>query len=168
MPLNLAPHSRFARRWLFDRNRIGGRKSVCKGLIERLFPAVAFSLLAIGMILIRFALRLGNYFGSPIGLLNTSNRPPRAAHAEGPHGGTVNKLRARAIARALCNYSLHHVASRPAKVGDKLVTTKFNNSITRGFAAVGDPNVAVCLLPGTEVAFEKEIEFERGFAIFSS
>ena len=46
MPLNLAPHSRFARRWLFDRNRIGGRKSVLKGLIERLFPAVAFSHLA--------------------------------------------------------------------------------------------------------------------------
>ena len=68
----------------------------------------------------------------------------------------------------MCDYSLHHVASRPAKVGDKLVTTQFNNSITRGFAAVGEPNVAVCLLPGTEVAFEKEIEFERGFAIFSS
>src|SRR6266487_3767181 len=65
----------------------------------------------------------------------------------------------------MCDYSLHHVASRPAKVGDKLVTTQFNNSITRGFAAVGEPNVAVCLLPGTEVAFEKEIEFERGFAI---
>ena len=64
----------------------------------------------------------------------------------------------------MCDYSLHHVASRPAKVGDKLVTTQFNNSITRGFAAVGEPNVAVCLLPGTEVAFEKEIEFERGFA----
>ena len=55
-------------------------------------------------------------------------------------------------------------ASRPAKVGDKLVTTQFNNSITRGFAAVGEPNVAVCLLPGTEVAFDNEIEFERGFA----
>jgi len=55
----------------------------------------------------------------------------------------------------MCDYSLHHVASRPAKVGDKLVTTQFNNSITRGFAAVGEPNVAVCLLPGTEVAFEK-------------
>jgi hypothetical protein len=68
----------------------------------------------------------------------------------------------------MCDYSLHHVASRPAKVGDKLVTTQFNNSITRGFAAVGEPNVAVCLLPGTEVAFEKEIEFERGFAILSS
>jgi hypothetical protein len=68
----------------------------------------------------------------------------------------------------MCDYSLHHVASRPAKVGDKLVTTQFNNSITRGFAAVGEPNVAVCLLPGTEVAFEKEIEFERGFAILLS
>src|SRR6516225_5554999 len=52
-----------------------------------------------------------------------------------------------------------------AAIGDKLVTTQFNHSITRGFAAVGEPNVAVCLLPGTEVAFEKEIEFERGFAI---
>ena len=68
----------------------------------------------------------------------------------------------------MCDYSLHHVASRPAKVGDKLVTTQFNHSITRGFAAVGEPNVAVCLLPGTEVAFEKEIEFERGFGLFSS
>ena len=28
--------------------------------------------------------------------------------------------------------------------------------------------MAVCLLPGTEVAFEKEIEFERGFGLFSS
>jgi hypothetical protein len=36
------------------------------------------------------------------------------------------------------------------------------------FSAVGEPNVAVCLLPGTEVAFEREIEFERGFGLFSS
>jgi hypothetical protein len=69
--------------------------------------------------------------------------------------------------QSMCDYSLHQVASRPAKVGDKLVTTRFNNSITRGFAAVGEPHVAVCLLPGTEIAFEKEIEFERGFAIFA-
>jgi hypothetical protein len=62
----------------------------------------------------------------------------------------------------MCDYSLLFVASRPAKVGDKLVTTHFANSITRGLAAVGEPNVAVCLLPGTEVAFEKEIEFEGG------
>jgi hypothetical protein len=60
----------------------------------------------------------------------------------------------------MCDYSLQHVASRPAKVGDKLVSTRFSNSITGGFAAVGEPNVAVCLLPGTEVAFEKEVEYE--------
>jgi len=60
----------------------------------------------------------------------------------------------------MCDYSLQHVASRPAKVGDKLVSTRFSNSITGGFATVGEPNVAVCLLPGTEVAFEKEVEYE--------
>ena len=32
----------------------------------------------------------------------------------------------------MCDYSLHHVTSRPAKVGDKLVTTNFKNSVTRG------------------------------------
>ena len=57
----------------------------------------------------------------------------------------------------MCDYSLHHVATRPAQIEDKLVTTKFNNSITRGFAAVGQPNVAVCLLPGTEVAFNENV-----------
>ena len=57
----------------------------------------------------------------------------------------------------MCDYSLHNVATRPAMVGDKLVTTQFNNCITRGFAAVGEPTVAVCLLAGTEVAFEKEV-----------
>jgi hypothetical protein len=66
----------------------------------------------------------------------------------------------------MCDYSLELVASRPAKVGDKLVTTKFENSMTRGFAAIGEPNVAVCLLPGTEVAFEKEVKYERFFAFF--
>ena len=66
----------------------------------------------------------------------------------------------------MCDYSLHLVASRPAKVGDELVTTKFNNSLTRGFAAIEEPNVAVCLLPGTEVAFEKTVEYERTFGLF--
>jgi hypothetical protein len=63
---------------------------------------------------------------------------------------------------SMCDYSLDFVVSRPAKVGDKLVSTQFSNSFTRGFAAVGEPNVAVCLLPGTEVAFEKEVEYARG------
>ena len=68
----------------------------------------------------------------------------------------------------MCDYSLDLVASRPAKVGDKLVTTKFQISMTRGFAAIEEPNVAVCLLPGTEVAFEKEVKYERFFALFPS
>ena len=63
----------------------------------------------------------------------------------------------------MCDYSLHYIANRPAKVGDKLVTTRFRESYTRGFAAVGEPNVAVCLLPGTEIAFDREVECDRGF-----
>src|ERR1700674_5160141 len=58
----------------------------------------------------------------------------------------------------MCDYSLHDVASRPATVGDKLVTTEFWGTATRGFCAVGEPKVAVCLLPGTEVAFESEVQ----------
>jgi len=68
----------------------------------------------------------------------------------------------------MCDYSLELVASRPAKIGEELVTTKFQNSMTRGFAAIGEPNVAVCLLPGTEIAFEKEVKYERFFALFPS
>jgi hypothetical protein len=63
----------------------------------------------------------------------------------------------------MCDYSLHHVANRPAKIEDKLVATKFKNSITRGFAAVGQPNVAVCLLPGTEIAFDENVECVSSF-----
>ncbi len=66
----------------------------------------------------------------------------------------------------MCDYSLDFVASRPAKVGDKLVSAQFSGSITRGFAAVGEPGVAVCLLPGTELAFEKDVEYEPRFHLF--
>jgi hypothetical protein len=65
----------------------------------------------------------------------------------------------------MCDYSLHHVASRPAKVRDKLVSTRFTNTITRGFSAVGEPNVAVCLLPGTELAFEQDVKYDGPFGI---
>jgi hypothetical protein len=61
---------------------------------------------------------------------------------------------------SMCDYSLQFVASRPAKVGDHLVSTKFNNPLTRGFSAVGEPKVAVYLPPGTELAFEKEVEYD--------
>jgi hypothetical protein len=63
----------------------------------------------------------------------------------------------------MCDYSLEHLASRPAKVGDKLVTTSFRSSLTVGFCALGEPSVAVCLQPGTELAFEGEIELPARF-----
>jgi hypothetical protein len=66
----------------------------------------------------------------------------------------------------MCDYSLHLVASRPAKVGDTLIATDFAKSISRGFAAAGEPDVAVCLLPGTEVAFESQVQYDRAFSLF--
>jgi hypothetical protein len=57
---------------------------------------------------------------------------------------------------SMCDYSLHNVKSRPAKVGDKLITHHFNTG-TRGFAAPEDDSTAVCVLPGTELAFTKEV-----------
>jgi hypothetical protein len=66
----------------------------------------------------------------------------------------------------MCDYSLHNVKSRPAKVGDKLLVTDFAKSITRGFTAVGEPDVAVCLLPGTELAFEDNVRYHRALGVF--
>jgi hypothetical protein len=56
----------------------------------------------------------------------------------------------------MCDYSLQHVTSRPAKVGDKLTTRDFGIG-TRGFAAAEDAEVAVCVLPGTELAFASAV-----------
>jgi hypothetical protein len=53
-----------------------------------------------------------------------------------------------------------------ARIGDKLVTTSFRTTATRGLAAVEDPTVAVCLQPGTELAFETDIEWRRPFLGF--
>jgi hypothetical protein len=58
----------------------------------------------------------------------------------------------------MCDFSLHSVTSRPAKVGDKLTTRDFGTG-TRGFAASEDKEVAVCLLPGTELAFTKPVKY---------
>jgi hypothetical protein len=66
----------------------------------------------------------------------------------------------------MCDYSLHLTASRPAKIADRLVSTDFIKSITRGFSEVGEPEVAVCLLPGTEVAFDNDVQYDRAFALF--
>ena len=56
----------------------------------------------------------------------------------------------------MCDFSLHAVRSRPAKVGDKLTTRMFSLG-TRGFSAPEDYGMAVCLLPGTELSFADEV-----------
>ncbi len=64
----------------------------------------------------------------------------------------------------MCDYSLHAVQARPARAGDVLVTSEFPNTATRGFSAVGEPEVAVCLLPGTELAFSEDVVCNHPFA----
>jgi hypothetical protein len=66
----------------------------------------------------------------------------------------------------MCDYSLEHVKSRPAKVGDKLTTRDFGRS-TRGFAAPEDESVAVCVLPGTELSFASELKCVRSAFLWS-
>ena len=63
----------------------------------------------------------------------------------------------------MCDYSLHAVASRPAKVGETLITTTFRGTATRGFASESEPAVAVCLLPGTELAFAENVKYDHGW-----
>jgi hypothetical protein len=57
----------------------------------------------------------------------------------------------------MCEYSLHAIASRSAKAAETLVSTEFLGTSTRGFASADAPAVAVCLLPGTELAFAKDV-----------
>ena len=57
----------------------------------------------------------------------------------------------------MCDYSLHSVKSRPAKIADKLIVRDFGTG-TRGFAALENPMVAVCVLPGTELVFAHEVK----------
>src|SRR6516162_2433572 len=56
----------------------------------------------------------------------------------------------------MCDYSLHSIKSRFAKVGDKLTTRDFGMG-TRGFAPSEDASVAVCVRPGTELSFAREV-----------
>ena len=54
----------------------------------------------------------------------------------------------------MCDYSLHLSASRPAELAETIAITEFFGTRTRGFASPLDPTTAVCLRPGTEIAFE--------------
>jgi hypothetical protein len=60
----------------------------------------------------------------------------------------------------MCDYSLHAVATRPAQVGETLITTTFRGTSTRGFASEREPDVAVCMLPGTELAFADNVKYD--------
>ena len=62
----------------------------------------------------------------------------------------------------MCDFSLHNVKSRPARVGDTLTTRRFPSG-TRGFCALEDATVAVCLLPGTELSFAQEVRRVRSW-----
>ena len=53
---------------------------------------------------------------------------------------------------------LHRV---PAEVGETLITTTFRGTSTRGFASESDPTVAVCMLPGTELAFAEDVRYDN-------
>jgi hypothetical protein len=64
----------------------------------------------------------------------------------------------------MCDFSLQHVKSRPASVGDKLMTRNFGRGTT-GFCPVSEQHIndvnqctAVCVMPGTEIAFDKSPE----------
>jgi hypothetical protein len=66
----------------------------------------------------------------------------------------------------MCDYSLENVASRAARVGERLVSTQFANSLTRGFAAIGEPGIAICLLPGTELVFDQGVEYDHPLGLY--
>ena len=61
----------------------------------------------------------------------------------------------------MCDYSLHAVATRPARVGETLITTTFRGTSTRGFASESEPAVAVCMMPGTELAFAEDVKYDN-------
>jgi hypothetical protein len=61
----------------------------------------------------------------------------------------------------MCDYSLHAVATRPARVGETLITTTFRGTSTRGFASESEPAIAVCMLPGTELAFAETVKYDN-------
>ena len=61
----------------------------------------------------------------------------------------------------MCDYSLHAIATRPAQVGETLITTAFRGTSTRGFASEAEPGVAVCILPGTELAFAENVRYDK-------
>jgi hypothetical protein len=95
--------------------------------------------------------------------MSAAGAMPRCARAEHFAKARVQGQRSRICGSAqevstMCDYSLHLIASRPAKVADRLVATDFPE--------IGQPDVAVCLLPGTEIAFDDTVIYDRAFSMF--
>ena len=59
----------------------------------------------------------------------------------------------------MCDYSLENQFSRDARLGERLMTTGFPLTSTRGFCAEAEPGVAVCLRPGAELVFEAPVQY---------
>jgi hypothetical protein len=64
----------------------------------------------------------------------------------------------------MCDYSLHNVKSRDAKIGDRLATKNFGTG-TVGFASPEDATTAVCVRPGTELAFAQQVRCGSSFSL---
>ena len=56
----------------------------------------------------------------------------------------------------MCDYSATGVKQRAAAKKETLISKRIS-SHTVGFVGIGDPSTAVCLLPGTELAFESPV-----------
>lgn len=67
----------------------------------------------------------------------------------------------------MCDYSMEHVRSRAARLGDRLITQGFLGTLTHGFAAEDDRSTAICLLPGTELAFDHDVKV-KGLLFYRS
>lgn len=63
----------------------------------------------------------------------------------------------------MCDYSLERQMSRPAEQGERLMTACFPGTTTRGFCAAGNPGMAVCLKPGTELVFDRPVALSGFF-----
>src|SRR5712675_29389 len=86
---------------------------------------------------------------------------PALAGAARFHDGAGDAgLLSRTRSNPMCDYSLHAMATRPAEVGETVVTTTFRGTSTRGFASEKDLSVAVCMLPGTELAFADDVKYD--------
>ena len=59
----------------------------------------------------------------------------------------------------MCGYSLENKLARPALQGENLMTCQFSGSTTSGFCDAINPEMAVCISAGTEIAFLAPIRF---------